>query len=67
MELRCDHGILHGTIGEFGLIEFRCRSKRCGHEPGVIVIHKFNVLTGQMVQTSLFAEPIMERNEIKCP
>ncbi len=61
MDLRCDNGILHGTIREDGHIEFRCRSKRCGHEPGVIVIHTFNAVTGKLLKTNVFAEPNTER------
>lgn len=57
MDLRCDHGILHGVIPEEGVVEFRCRSARCGHEPGVVVIHKFNTHTGELIQTNIYAEP----------
>lgn len=62
MELRCASGILHGILDE-GVIEFRCRSNRCGHEPGVVVIHGFDVLTGEIVKTSVFAEPNTGRSK----
>lgn len=63
MELRCDNGILHGTIRKDSEIEFRCRSKRCGHESGVIVIHTFNTKTGELVKTNIFADPIERSNK----
>lgn len=62
MDLRCDNRILHGVINEDGEIEVRCRSGKCGHRSGVIVIHKFNVVTGELVKTSVFAEPLERSN-----
>lgn len=61
MDLRCGNGILHGVLDE-GTVEFRCRSAKCGHMAGVIVLHKFNVTTGELVKTSVFAEPIERSN-----
>ncbi len=57
MELRCDNGILYGVIAEQDELEVRCRSARCGHEAGVVVLHKFNIRTGKLVKTSVFADP----------
>lgn len=58
MELRCDHR-LHGHIdGE--VIEFSCRSRLCGKRPGVVVIHRFSLITGKLIETKRFREPVKE-------
>lgn len=56
MELRCGSKILHG-ITEGDTIEVTCRSKWCGKAPGVVVLHTFNIHTGELVETRKFAEP----------
>lgn len=55
MDLRCDSRILHGILDD-DCIEVKCRSKRCGHETGVVVIHRFNVNTGELELTRRFRE-----------
>lgn len=57
MELRCPHGILHGKLVD-GLLEVSCRSYRCGFRRGsTVVLHRFDVSTGNLVQTLRFQEP----------
>lgn len=56
MELRCDSRILHGIV-EDDTIEFVCRSQRCGREPGVVVLHKFDLGTGLLLKTTKLREP----------
>lgn len=59
MELRCASGIKHGDLTvEDGVLEVKCRSKRCGHQPGTIVIHRFSVLTGALISTRKFNDPV---------
>lgn len=55
MDLRCASK-LHGILYDNGILEIKCRSRFCGHEPGVVVIHKFNVHTGA-VDTVRYKEP----------
>jgi hypothetical protein len=56
MDLRCPSGILHGIIDvESDVIEFTCKSNRCGHAPGVVVLHTFNIHTGE-IETTRYAE-----------
>lgn len=62
MELRCDHR-LHGHIDE-GVIEFSCRSRLCGKRPGVVVIHRFDVTTGKLIETRRFRDPVKESPEM---
>lgn len=62
IELRCDNGIKFGELfEERAVVEFRCRSSRCGHEPGVIVLHEFDVETGKLLGTDLYREPSVEK------
>lgn len=57
MELRCDFK-LHGIVDlDEEVVEFRCRSTMCGYRPGVIVLHKFDLHTGKMVDTLVFRDP----------
>lgn len=55
MDLRCParkHAELDG-----GYIEIRCRSKFCGYQTGIVVIHRFDPLTGELLQTKRFRDP----------
>ena len=56
MELRCPSK-LHGILLEGGVIEVKCDSKFCGHEPGVVVLHRFNAQTGELMETLNFKNP----------
>lgn len=56
MELRCPN-VLHGIITEQGLLEVDCRSRWCGKEPGNVVLHRFNLETGELVETLKFKAP----------
>lgn len=56
MEIRCDNGILFGRL-EDGVLEVKCRSRRCGHEAGVVVIHQFDLMTGELKGTLKFKDP----------
>lgn len=59
MDLRCDSGIKHGDLlVEDGVLEVKCRSKRCGHQPGTIVIHRFDASTGALISTRKFTDPV---------
>jgi hypothetical protein len=55
VELRCPNGIKFGELID-GLIEVKCRSNRCGAGAGVIVLHRFDPLTGELVDTKRFRE-----------
>jgi hypothetical protein len=61
-ELKCASGRLLGMLdGKF--VEIACRSARCGKRPGVVVIHRFDVLTGECVSTSQFKEARITKGE----
>jgi hypothetical protein len=58
MELRCDEGrILHGKLLDNGLVEVKCRSRFCGATRGLVVLHRFNLDTGELVETQVFKNP----------
>jgi hypothetical protein len=62
MQLRCKGNKLHALVVEEddvkpqGTIEFRCNSKFCGKEPGTIVLHRFDLETGEY-HTRRYKEP----------
>lgn len=56
MDLRCDHK-KHGEIIE-GVLEIKCSSRFCGAGAGrVVVIHRWDVLTGERLDDRRFAVP----------
>jgi len=58
MELRCQKK-LHGKI-DGNVIELGCQSRFCGKRPGLVVLHRFNVQTGELIDTRRFADPVKE-------
>lgn len=63
MELRCDNDILFGIV-DGRTIEVKCRSRRCGHEAGAVVLHRFDLETGELQGTRKFKDPAKEK-EVK--
>lgn len=58
MELRCRNGIKFGELLDGGFLEVKCRSARCGHQAGVMALHRFDVTTGQEVgEPRLYRDP----------
>jgi hypothetical protein len=62
IELRCSNGIKFGELQE-ATLEVKCRSARCGAGPGVIVLHEFDVLTGNMIGTQVYRDPVKDNKE----
>lgn len=56
IEFRCPEGKLFGMLVD-GLLEVKCQSKFCGHTAGVVVIHRFNLVTGETLETRHFRDP----------
>lgn len=56
MDLRCPSRIKFGELDDSKL-EVVCRSDRCGKAPGVVVIHTFDTVTGELLGTERFKEP----------
>ena len=55
MDLRCEHK-MHGSLTDNGLLEIKCKSAFCGSEPGVVVLHRFDVETGELVETKRYKD-----------
>lgn len=56
MDLHCGY-IKFGELIEPGVVEFKCRSSHCGAGRGVVVIHRFDTNTGELLSTKRFKEP----------
>lgn len=59
MDLRCE-GTLHGRV-EDNIFEVKCHRRMCGHKPGVVVIHVFDLTSGDLLETKKYADPRNER------
>lgn len=55
IELRCGKA-MHGKLDD-QLLEVKCKRRGCGAKPGVIVLHTFDIVTGELVETKRFADP----------
>ena len=55
MDVRC-RSKLHGRLIDGGLFEVACGSAFCGKKPGVVVLHRFNIATGELVETLRFKD-----------
>lgn len=55
-ELRCRQK-LHGIIHDGQIMEVVCKSKFCGSRPGVTVLHRFDLQTGELRDTKVFKTP----------
>lgn len=61
IELRCG-GTMHGKLDlEFLVLEVKCRHRRCGAKPGVVVLHTFNITSGDLVRTERYADPSIRK------
>ena len=55
--LRCPNK-LHGEFfPEEGWLEIKCKSRWCGARKDVVVIHRFDVTTGKLLETLKFRDP----------
>jgi hypothetical protein len=64
MDLRCENK-LHGIVIEDGVLEVGCDSRFCGAGKGVVVRHRFDMNTGELLHTQRFKQPPVggERHE----
>lgn len=66
LQLRCGSGTLFAEVVETSVIEVRCRNRRCGYEPGVLVLHKFDTNTGVVLGTSRYRDAAELKEEGAC-
>lgn len=63
VDLRCD-GTMHAKLDlDRGTIEVKCGRRRCGASKQVVVLHRFSISTGEMIDTRKFANPPSPRKE----
>jgi hypothetical protein len=62
VELRCDWK-KHGELLDGDIIEVRCGSQLCGKQKGVVVLHRFNLHTGELIETKRYRDPVVSRKE----
>jgi hypothetical protein len=55
MEFRCAERLHFKLIGD--IAEVKCKSKRCGAGRGNVILHRFNIRTGNLVETLEFKDP----------
>lgn len=63
-ELRCKskkHGVLIEEAREGGLLEVKCDSRFCGARSGAIVLHRFDLVTGALVDTHQYNTQIRSK------
>jgi hypothetical protein len=57
MDLRCDNRLQGVFDADELTFEVKCTNSRCGARSGTVVLHKFSMLTGDLVQTQVFRDP----------
>lgn len=55
-ELRCGT-TMHGRMLDETTLEVKCKRRACGHRPGTVVLHEFNIQTGVLLKTKRYADP----------
>lgn len=65
MDLRCESK-KHGELND-GVFEVKCNSRWCGGGPGVVVIHRWDVVTGEALKDKRFKEPRRVHAAHNCP
>lgn len=55
-DLRCPYK-RHGILISSSTLEVKCSSALCGAKPGVVVLHRFDLETGDLTETVRFKEP----------
>lgn len=63
-DLRCG-GRLHAKVLDEQHLEVKCPRRACGAKPGVVVLHVFDIHTGELISTKTFADPAKLGSEEK--
>lgn len=66
MELRCP-AKMHAKLISAGpaVIEIKCNSRQCGAGSGYVVLHQWDLVTGELLGTNVFRDPKFNNNSIK--
>jgi len=60
-DLRCDSKKF-GELLDDSVIEVKCSSKFCGAGAGLVILHRFDLRTGKLMETLRFREPDREKH-----
>jgi hypothetical protein len=55
IDLRCPSK-KHGSVIGKDVVEVKCNSRFCGARRGVIVLHRFNTVSGDLLDTKRYKE-----------
>jgi len=61
-DLRCQ-GKKHGVLIDDETVEIKCNSRWCGAASGIVVLHRFDLRSGELLETLRYADPITEGGE----
>ena len=67
--IRCSHDLYGVFDDDTKTLEVKCKRRRCGAQPGVVVLHKISLLEGQVgkvVSTKRFADPKRKKENDGC-
>jgi len=60
-ELRCG-GTMHGILSDDHChIEVKCKRRSCGVKRGVVVIHTFDIQSGELLSTKQYSDPASQK------
>lgn len=61
IDLRCEGPTLHGRLTDSRWLEVKCNRRACGYAKGKIVLHTIDILTGEVTETKIFADPSTQK------
>jgi hypothetical protein len=61
LDLRCPN-VLQAIVLDDAILEIKCRNRRCGARAGVVILHRFSLITGEMIETKAYRDPRREVN-----
>lgn len=61
-ELRCANKF-YGTVVAPDVIEVSCQSRFCGKRAGVLILHRFEISTGKLINTKEYKTIEMQNRE----
>lgn len=63
IDIRCPSKKFAVLVDE-NTLEIKCSSRFCGAKPGVVVLHRYNTQTGELLDTSKYKDPERKTNGI---
>lgn len=56
-ELRCEGNLFGLLSDDHKTLEVKCKRRKCGSRPGVVVLHTLSLETGKVIETRRFSDP----------